>query len=205
LLILARHECSNGAATRTCNCEHPQGAHEQKLCFCRKSRSMAVNGGGVLPPLQGGGRWFELSIAHVQNPCKRAIFCGQGERAGLRFPALLLQPYCNPTRTSRNPLDKAGSEMIEDTRKRTCWPDTLVWSGAGWFILVMSRSGFESARWLSTIGLDKPYGRNRKSLRFVLGKLPNATFTSPRTQHSATDGRLGAAGLPRGGAAGFAR
>jgi hypothetical protein len=61
--------------------------------------------------------------------------------------------------------------MIEDTRKRTCWPDTLVWSGASWFILVMSRSGFESARRLSTIGLDKRHSRNKRSLRFVLGRL----------------------------------
>jgi hypothetical protein len=40
--------------------------------------------------------------------------------------------------------------MIEDTRKRTRWPGTLVWSGASWFKLV-KRLGkrFESARRLS--------------------------------------------------------
>ena len=38
---------------------------------------------------------------------------------------------------STGSLDKAGSEMIENTRKSTCWPDTLVWSGVSWFKLVM--------------------------------------------------------------------
>ena len=53
--------------------------------------------------------------------------------------------------------------MIEDTRKRTCWPDTLVWSGASWFILVMRRGQrFDSASQLSRIGLPKPDSRIRE-------------------------------------------
>jgi hypothetical protein len=40
--------------------------------------------------------------------------------------------------------------MIENARKTTCWPDTLVRIGPSWFKLIM-RSGkrFESARRLS--------------------------------------------------------
>ena len=106
-------------------------------------------------PLQGGGRWFEPSIAHLE----KAAIC-RGNAAQVRGPEYasrlpLLQPYCNPTGTGRHPLDKAGTEMIEDTRKRTCWLDTLVWSRASWFILVMRRDQrFESARRLSCFCLQ---------------------------------------------------
>src|SRR5215208_1834302 len=75
-------------------------------------------------------------------------------------------------------------------------PDRSLVAGAG--------KRFESARRLFTTGLDKPHGRNRRSLRFVLGRLPNTTLTLPRTQHSATNGRLETAGLPCGGAGGVA-
>jgi hypothetical protein len=45
------------------------------------------------PLLQGGGRWLEPSIAHSE----KAALCRQNAaqaRAGIRFAALLLQPYC---------------------------------------------------------------------------------------------------------------
>jgi len=48
------------------------------------------------------------------------------------FTATLLQADLNGRESQGN----AGSEMIEDTRKRTCWPETLVWSGASGFKLV---------------------------------------------------------------------
>ena len=45
--------------------------------------------------LQGGGRWLEPSIAHLE----KAIFCRQNtaqESAGERIPAFSVQPCCNP-------------------------------------------------------------------------------------------------------------
>ena len=57
--------------------------------------------------------------------------------------------YCDSTAMRRYPLDKAVPDMIELTRRISCWTDTLVRVGASRFKPVMCRK----AVWVRSLAL----------------------------------------------------
>jgi transposase len=73
----------------------PEKRPPKNALICRQFTILRMPLKSITRPLQGGGRWFEPSIAHFQNSCERAIYVGR-ERAGILFPPLLLQPERGP-------------------------------------------------------------------------------------------------------------
>jgi hypothetical protein len=70
--------CSNCAATQTNPLKTLEKPHAQNLSVCRHFATTRNPKKGVKPPLQGGGRWFETSIAHFA----KTMFCRKIVRAG---------------------------------------------------------------------------------------------------------------------------
>jgi hypothetical protein len=58
------------------------------------------------PPLQGGGRWFEPSIVHLESTWKQGYFANME-----RGPGVAAWPfYCNRTATRAEPNSRSGSQ-----------------------------------------------------------------------------------------------
>src|SRR5215203_926122 len=74
----------------------PEEYPPENTLICRKFTNSRTLLKSITRPLQGGGRWFEPSIAHLEITWKWRYFeraqAGQGA-----LLALLLQPCCNPS------------------------------------------------------------------------------------------------------------
>src|SRR5829696_10558630 len=102
----ARFMCSNRAATWVNILKTWEERKHENMYICRNFANIGNILQSVMLLLQGGGRWFEPSIAHLETSCKQRYFVGTE-----RGPGVAAWPfYCNRTATRAEPNSRSGSQ-----------------------------------------------------------------------------------------------